>query len=173
MSNAKPSQDQYANKAYGSCTETAANTLTYTELPTNVDIMAKVAWVVSRIEWYFTASVTALLVGAGDRLKVALTASKAMATLSHSDAAVIDFAEFEFVLRGAAANFSLFAKPFLRDFSSLPGGGLIIAPRPLYIAVEGESLASAATASCRIYFKSIELDSASYIDLIDFYRIIG
>lgn len=173
MPNAKVTQDVYANKAYGQCIESAANTLTYTELPTNIDIMAKIAWVISRIEWYFSADMTQLMAGGGDCIQVALTASKGMATLALSEAAVIDFAEFEFVLRGTAANFELFQKPFLRDFSSLPGGGLIVAPRPLYIAVKGTSLATPVTAGCRIYFRTVELDSSSYIDLIDFYRIIS
>jgi hypothetical protein len=173
MAAAKQTQDQYANKAYGQCIESAANTLTFTELPTNIDIMAKVAWVISRIEWYFDPTMTQLMAGGGDAIQVALTASKGIATLSMSEAAVIDFVEYEFVLRGTAANFELFQKPFLRDFSSLPGGGLIVAPRPLYVAVKGTSLASPVTANCRIYFRTIELDSASYIDLVDFYRIIS
>jgi len=63
--------------------------------------------------------------------------------------------------------------PFVRDFSGLPGGGLIIAPRPLFVAVKGNSLATAVTASLRAYFTVINLSADEYLELVDFYRIVG
>lgn len=173
MQTSKNVKDQYANKAYGSCTESAANTLTFNEIPTNVSMMDKIAWIISRIEWVIPATTLAFFAADSDRLTMALTASKTITTIGLDDPAVIDRYDIQAKYLGAAASGNIIPLQWLRDFSGLPGGGLIVAPRPLYVAAQGGAMASACTVQCRIYFTTLELDAASYIDLIDFYRIIG
>lgn len=164
-------RDVYSNKAFGEVVESAANTLTFKEIQTNVSIFDKAAWIIHRIEWYLDNTALGLLGASDDKIEVALTASNAITTLALSNASVID--KFEVGIRYvSAAGFAYKALPDSRDFSALPGGGLIIAPRPLFIAVKGTSIASAVTASMRFYFTQIELAADSYLELIDFYRIV-
>lgn len=165
-------KDQYANKAYGTVTETGANTLTFSEIQTNVNIFDKVAWVVSRIEWYLSQATILLLIDSADHLECGLTASNGIDELSLREASVIDVMDFQKDV-GDATGYLYRNMPIVRDFGSMPGGGLIIAPRPLYVAAEGTSLAGAVTAECRFYFRQFEMAADEYLELIDFYRIVS
>lgn len=167
----KASTDKFANKFYGAVTESAANTLTFTEIQTNVDIFAKRAWILHRLEWYAPPATLDMLLAAADALTFALTSSNKLTTLGLDAAGVIDYGEISpFVATYVAA--SLQYKPFIRDFGNLPGGGLIIAPRPLYVAAKGVSVAAASTWQCRGYFTQLEMSADEYLELVDFYRIV-
>ncbi len=162
---AKQTKDRYVNTAFGSVTESAANTLTFNEIQTSISIFEKVAWIISRIEWYLPTATLALLAAADDLFDMALTASNNISSLALNAAAVIDLNTFQ---NGNVAP----SWPMVRDFSQLPGGGKIIAPRPLYVALKGTSVASAGSVQCRISFLQMVLTPDEYIELIDFYRIV-
>lgn len=163
--------DAYANKFYGTVAESAANTLTFAEIPTNVDVFSKKAWVLHKLEWYPNASAFNALDAGDDVLSAALCSSNALTGLSLADPGVIDLLEMVAnVVTGAG--FEMGILPIIRDFSSLPGGGLIISPRPLYLAVKGTSLGGAMTVACRGYFTAIDLNADEYLELVDFYRIV-
>jgi len=164
-------RDLYSNKGFGEVVESAANTLTFSEIRTNISIFEKVAWVIHRIEWYVSQAVYGLLEDSADHIEMALVASSAISSLGLDVPAVIDLLDL-FRLQATAVGFAYGVLPIARDFSSLPGGGLIIAPRPLFLAVKGTSLATPATLSARFYFTQRILTSEEYLDLIDFYRIV-
>lgn len=164
-------KDEFSNKAYGTVTESAANTLTFSEVRTNISIFEKVAWVIHRIEWHLTQATYGLLADGSDNLNLALTGSDAIASLGLEIPAVIDLYNV-FRVHASGVGFAFNTMPLVRDLSSLPGGGLIVAPRPLFVAIHGESLLSAATAEVRFYFTQRALAADEYLDLIDFYRIV-
>lgn len=165
-------RDKYANKVYGAVTESGANTLTFAEIKTNVDVFSKAAWVLHRLEYFLRAADLDLIVGNLDTIMLALTSSDKLTTIDQSTAGVIDL----FELGGHFATSVGFAyrdNPVIRDFSGLPGGGIIIAPRPLYVAVKGTSLASAVgPVTLRGYFTQLQLNADEYLELVDFYRIV-
>lgn len=163
--------DRYANKLYGTVTETAANTISFGEIQTNVSIFDKVAWVLHRIEWYVYAEKT-VLASADDVINMALVASNSLANLLLSSPAVIDLLRIERLQFGTPANATLERQPYIRDFSGMPGGGIIVAPRPLYAAVLGESLPNPAQVALRGYFTVLQLKADEYLELVDFYRIV-
>lgn len=164
--------DRYSNKFYGTVTESAANTLTFAEIQTNLNTFSKIAWTLSRLEWFLSPSVVDLIGAADDTITMALVASNKMSSLDLSDPAVIDY--FELGMKSfSGAGFNFWESPMIRELGTLPGGGLLIAPRPLYLAIQGTSLASAATVECRGYFTQQELSDAEYIELVDFYRILA
>ena len=163
--------DLFSNKGYGSVIESAANTLTFSEIQTNVSIFEKVAWVLHRIEWYFNQVTHTLLIDGADHLEMALVASNNITDLGLDIPAVIDVLDL-MKISDTGVGFAFADMPKIRDFSNLPGGGLIIAPRPLYLAVHGTSLANPATVACRFYFTQKTLSAEDYLDLIDFYRIV-
>jgi len=168
---ASQQKDKFANKFYGVVVESAANTLTFKEIPTNVDVFSKTAWCLHRLEWYIPPATVALLIGAGDSISCALTSSDKLTTLGLDNAGVVDlFTKTITVL--SVADHSFHVGPECRDFSTLPGGGLIIAPRPLYLACKSESLAAASTVHCRGFFTQIQLNADEYLELVDFYRIV-
>lgn len=163
---------EFANKFYGTVTESAANTLTFSEIQTAVDIFSKAAWVLVRLEWYLTVAQFGLLVDDGDALQMSLTASDKMSDISLSDPGVIDSLTLHKRV-ATVVGINYHAQPITRDFSNLPSGGIIIVPRPLFVAVKGTGLASAGGASCRGYFSRVELKADEYIELVDFYRMVS
>lgn len=168
----KPTRDNYANKFYGSATESAANTLTFKEIPTNVNTFDKIAWVLHRLEWYIPKATWDLVINTADTLTCALTASSQITALGLDNPSVID-AYTVGNKEATAVGFSYWQMPQIRDFSGLPGGGLIMAPRPLYIGLKAESFTSAATAQLRGYFSQLSMSSDDYLELVDFYRIVS
>lgn len=158
-------KDLYVNTAYGKVTESAAGTLTFSEIPTNVSVFEKLGWILTRIEWFVPPATSALLVANDDLIHMALTASDNLNALLLNAPAVVDYHLFEAseVLRG---------QPLIRDFSTLPGGGKIIAPRPLYVAIKSASLATPASVETRISFTQKELAADEYLELVDFFRIV-
>jgi hypothetical protein len=164
--------DKYTNKMYGQVTESAANTLTYKEINTNISIFDKMAFIVHRIEWYIPNAVLDLCVASADKFEVALTSSQQGTTLGLDNPSVIDKLEIGPQIV-TAVGYTMTIQPFIRDFSSLPGGGLIIPPRPLFIAIKGTSVASAGNAQMRAAITMVQLSADEYLELVDFYRIIG
>lgn len=165
--------DMYANKFFGSVTETAVDTLTFNEIPTNVNVMSKEAWILHRLEWYLTPGDIGQFNADADSLKLALTSSSNMDDLTLDNPGVIDLLETTINAVGAAADFERVDMPLIRDFSSLPGMGLIITPRPLFIAAVGSNLTNPTSPQVRGFFTRIELTPDEYIEMVDFYRIIG
>lgn len=163
--------DIFANKFYGSVVESAANTLTFGEIQTHVDVFAKRAWVLHRLEWYLEGSMIGTLNSNGDLVRLALCSSNQIQSLGLDNAGVIDLLTYKMELATAVGLF-LKPEPLLREFGNMPGGGLIISPRPLYLAVQGSGAASAVTVHARGYFTQLELSADEYIELVDFYRIV-
>lgn len=164
--------DTFANVAYASVTETGANTLTFEEIQSGVSIFEKNAWIIHEIDYYPAEASIQGMTGAGDTLTIGLVASNKVSSIDLSDAAVVDLIEIDFQLRGAAANAMFLFNPIRRIFDNLPGGGLIVTPRPLYLAAQGNNLGAAATARARIYFTVKTLKAEEYWELVEARRLV-
>lgn len=163
--------DSFANKFYGEVLESAANTLTFGEINTAVNLFSKTAWVLHALEWYVKIQHIANLDAASDCLNCALVSSDKIDTLDLSNPGVIDLFRIQLMLR-SAVGYSYENMPIRRSFNDMPGGGLIIAPRPLFVAIQGEGEANASLVAVRGYFTQIDLSADEYLELVDFYRIV-
>lgn len=163
-------RDQYPNRAWFDVTESAANTLTFEQVQTGTQTFSRLAWIISRVEWH--CGNLNLLVANDDRIAAAITGSNKMTSIDLSDPAVYAFTEIVPVVYGTAADADLYFEPWAQDFTSMPGGGLIVPSYPLYIAAKGTSLASASHVSARVYFTQIELKPDEYIELSESTRMI-
>jgi len=168
----KSSQDRYANKFYGAVTESGANTLTFAEINTAINLQSRTAWILHRLEWYLDNASIAIVSATGDTIHGALCSSNKMTQLGLDNAGVIDLFDLT-EINATGVGFSQYFYPLMRDFNQLPGGGLIIPPRPLYVAAMGVALAAAVTVKVRGYYTSLELADSDYYDLLDAYRILS
>lgn len=173
MAKVRKISDKWANVAYGEVVESAANTLTFSEIPTNVSIFEKAAWIISRLEWYLSAAMYNMLDADGLGINMALTATSQLNALTLDSPGVVDLMEIHQDFIGAPTKATYHFAPVTRDFSTMPGGGRIVAPRPLYVATQGVGLAAVTTIECRVFFQQIILQPDEYIELIDFYRIVS
>lgn len=160
------SMDTYANVFAGTITESAANTLTFSELQTGLNIFDKVGLLVNRIEWDVN-DVLDEVAGSGDGVNLGLSASNAWSTVSLTERSVIQVVRQRRKDMGTPATAEYLEEILTYDFSELPGGGLLITPRPLYAFVQGVSLANPVTVTFRMYFTVIQLKGEEYFELLE------
>lgn len=162
--------DVYSNLAYIAVTETAANTLTFSQLTTGISTFSKQAFIIHRVEWFYgdRSDVAA----EGDYFQAALVMSNKMSGIGLDDPSVVIAREWHSRVSGTPAVMFHFQVPDVDDFSDLPGGGLIIPANPIFLAAEGVSLAGAQTVNCRIRFTVKELKADEYIELVESVRMI-
>lgn len=161
--------DIYANVAHIQVTESAANTLTYKKLETGISLFEKMAWIICRIEYFWSAAYGA----SADGLIMGLTTSDNPSTLTPDQVAVVDISRRHRSDFGTAANGYIFKYPIMKDFTSLPGKGLIVPPNPLYLAAEGISQTVAQVLDVRLYYTAIELKGDEFWELVQARRIIS
>lgn len=165
--------DLFANQAVITCTESAANTLTFKKLETGISLFEKLAWIIHRIDYYISNRLAAEFNGDGDSLAFALTTTDQLTSLALSNAAVLDWMEWMRADYGTAAAMVPAVSPITKDFASLPGGGLIVPPNPLYLGVKGTGLVAADTVTVKFYYTNRALSPDEYWELVESRRIIS
>lgn len=156
--------DKYANMMINELTESAANTLTFSEMPQVTTLLEKKAYLINRVDYAYALQ---LLVADTDKFSFGLSLSNRWTTISLAEPSIIDMNEVLCVAHGAAANIETRDSRITRDFSTLPGGGILIPTRPLYSFCKGTNLASAGGLITKIYFTVIDLTPADYWDLVE------
>ena len=95
------------------------------------------------------------------------------ATLSsYADPALVDRLSIERCALGTAASGLFVLKPVVKDLSSLPGGGLLIPPTPLFGFAQGSTCDEAASIIIKIFYTIIQLEISQYWELVEARRVI-
>lgn len=165
--------DAYANIAYLEALESAANTLTWTRLQLASNLMSeKAALIIHRADIQLDPNGTALN-GANDFTSMCIAVSDRITDIR-------DLSQPEILLGlwlsrieyGAAASGILTERPKVLDFTTLPGGGIIVPADNLYIGIESGGAAAALSAKCRLYYTVKPLKTEEYWDLIEARRVM-
>jgi len=172
------SKDAFANMAVITLTESAANTLTYVKLETGIALFEKMAWLIHRLEFFFQGETAANLAADTDTCLWALCATNTLTTLASGNTilnpAVIYGQRIARLDTGVAANAHIRVNPSIIDFSTLPGGGILVPPNPLYAAIQGANAPNAFNAYLRIYYTNYTLSGADqYWELVESRRVIS
>ncbi|MBA7585606.1 hypothetical protein ES708_27591 [subsurface metagenome] len=169
----RTAKDIFTNIAYATVTEDGAGTLTFAELNTGVSVHEKIAWVISRILWYPNRAGIRQIVDDTDSIDMALTLNNQVADITAlSDPSVVDLFSLVGHTMGTQATGVLTLVPYVRDFSAMPGGGLIITPKPLYVAAVGTGLGLPIEVKCRILYTIKELAADEFWELVQASRIV-
>jgi len=166
-------KDKFPNVATIQVVESAANTLTFKKLETGISLFEKVAWIIHRIEYLVTAGTFTGMASTGDLIEFGLTATDQMASLSVVNAAMIDY---QMRLRfdwGANPDVEMMELPWVIDLSTLPMGGIIVPPNPLYLGVKGTGMGVAATLTAKFFYTTYVLAADDYWELVEARRIIS
>lgn len=158
--------DQYPNRAFIYLTTSAANTLTFEQVQFGVGLFQGVALVLNRIEWCPDQGSLSELVAAADRFFVALTNRADLASLEPENQNILAYKSLRAMQVGAVVSLNHIELPLVSDFSSMPGGGLIMPANPLYIGLETAGFAAVANVRVVMYFTFKQLADAEYIELI-------
>jgi len=163
----KTSKDIYANMAYLGVLETAANTLTFAKLqiayPSLLD--RKYGLLINRCDIEFAG--LSGLDATSDAVECAITVSDGISSLSLQNPEVLIREKLIRWDIGAAASGFFFHLPITRDFSTMPGGGILVPADRLFIAVKGTTAGNAMNAYMRLYYTIIELSAEDYWQLVE------
>ncbi len=165
-------KDVYVNQAYLSVTESALNTLTFGKLETGISIFEKAAWLICRIDYEFIISANQFGAEA-DNLVYGICVSDQLTNTGLSNSAIVDRNRVTRLDLGAAASGTIMRSPYTKEFSSLPGGGLLIPPNPLYMFAEGTALTGPTAVTARMFYTVIKLAGDEFWELVEQRRMIG
>lgn len=163
---AKVKVDQYANRAFISITMSAANTLTFEQIRFGVGLFQGIALVLHRIEWHPGVASLQEVVAAADIMKLAVTNRDDLTSIAAQSQNVLVRKVLSIRLVGAIVSMLSDEIPYVSDFSDLPGGGLIIPPNPLFLAMDTAGFAAAGTLEVVMYYTFKALSDADYLELI-------
>ncbi len=164
-------KDSWAQVAAVAVLEASAGTAAYTKFAFPFSIMDKMALVLNRIEYVFGLT---QLNGGGDYCIMGLTVSNAVVSLlALNDPLIIDQSRVDRYDMGTAASSCLRDSPVIRDMSTLPGGGLLVAPNPLYGCIVSAGASGVMSGYIRMYYTYIEMATDEYWQLVEARRIIS
>lgn len=162
----------YSGSTQIQVTESAANTLTFQRLATGIAPAERIGWVLAKFQMLIGAGEWAKFNSSGDALTIALTVSNQLTALSFNDPAIMDLIEVSRIDLGTAAS-GLFVHGMIEhDFSTLPGGGLLMLPNPVYLGIKGTGLSAAASCVARLYFQTVEMSDSDYFNLVQSRQIL-
>jgi len=168
----KKSTDQYANIAAVLNTETVAGTAAYTRFNFPYSVTDKVALLISRIE-YWLGNIHQLNTSQ-DYMIAALCAASSLVSLENqADPGLIDSCKLYRLDLGAAASGLMINMPIIKDFSALPGGGILVAPSPLYAGIIGSGAGGVVACWTKVFYTYKELATDEYWELVESRRIIS
>jgi len=165
-------KDQFANLAVITVTESAANTLTFKKLETGISLNEKVAWVINRVDYLVDSLQAAQFNGDGDSLKFGLCVNNALTVANFNEGSILDMELYQRSDFGAAASGKIIHLPLTVDFSSMPAGGIIVPPVPIYLFAKGNGLVAAATVIARIWYTLLPLATDQYWELVEARRVL-
>jgi hypothetical protein len=167
--------DIYSNIIGVQVLQTVIDQFTTAEIQIGVSLFDKVGLLLHRIEYDLWVSGMGQLRDVSNLYQVGLVSSSNVNgdnfTMLNPD--VIDTFILIPVQDVAPTARIVYQSPIIRDFTGLPGGGILIAPRPLYAALDTNGFSSVSATIARISFTLVPLSDAEYLELLQTRRGFG
>lgn len=160
MAKRRAGADLFINRAQVRLIMSAANILTFIQIRFGMGIFTGTALVIAAIDWVpqtFNA-----ISATTDKLEMALTNRDDLTSLNPNNMNVLVYKQLQ--PNGVATIVG--DMPLRSDFSSLPGGGLIVPANPLFIGVATAGYVALETVDATIYYLTKELADADFIELV-------
>jgi hypothetical protein len=163
--------DKFANIAATYFAMTTLNTARFVKFDFPFSIMDKVGLLINRMEY---------IIGGLDKLNSTLDwaigglacASTVADTEDTRDPLIVDQYKLQRIDMGTAASGMIVEAPFMKDFSGLPGGGILVPPSPLYAFMDSDGASDVMTLRIRIYYQYLELSPEDYWQLVESRRVV-
>jgi len=165
-------KDTYAQLAYISVAESAANTLTITGMSVFSNVLSQQGMMIHRVNYTFPKSTWALLAATNDELNFGVCGDDQIDTITLGDARVYDGHSITRQDAGTAANSRDYHSPITVDLSSLPGGGMLVPADRLFGYAQGANLSGAMSVTIRVFFTLLDMGAADYLELAQALRVL-
>lgn len=163
-------KDQYVNKIKAAVTMSAANTLTFSEIEVGLNLFDKVGLVIHRLEYFLSSSTKVEVIANTDSIQIGLVASNQITSIGSTERSVYDKLELQGIVSGTPGNYIQEMEPYVHDFTTFPMQGILVPPKPLYVAMDSGGLAVAGVGYLHITFTIKELSDSEYFELLETYR---
>ncbi|MBA7550349.1 hypothetical protein ES705_42861 [subsurface metagenome] len=164
--------DKYANQGYVFVVPTL-NTLSFAELATFVSVFEKKAFLVNRIEYFLGVDGMEEMDAEADTVSYGLSTSNKFASANIAEPTIFDFNNKFVVLQAAGVSSHIISQPFVKDLSTLPGGGALVPCRPIFLFMVSTGWVAASRIDARIYFTVVDLKAEEYWELVEATRLVG
>lgn len=145
------------------------NAVTWTEWVTGYSIKDGYAFILHKVKYRFTNGNITSLDANADALSAAISTNNSL-TLSDMqlgiNSSLLDSCRV-FYKVATAVGVALSEFEFIHDFTNEPGGGRIVAPKPLYIGVGAGNLGSTPSCSMEIVYTMVKLNQEVYRELYE------
>lgn len=164
MAKSKSIKDIYGQTVQLTVAEAVANTGILDQFTTNVVSDAYIGMLIHRVEYNF--GLTNLAAAAdGFTFGLALWNVGTSGLAMNTTKGIFDWNQFQVSPNGAALNNWIQYTPFIKDFSTLPGGGKICHPSSLWGFVMGANLAAVMTVYMKVFYTLFDIDDSFYREL--------
>ncbi|MBA7705371.1 hypothetical protein ES703_114199 [subsurface metagenome] len=164
--------DKYANQGYVGLTPTL-NTLSFAELATFVSVFEKKAFLLNRIEYFHGLTGLLEMDAETDYVSFGLSTSDSFAIAQLGESQICDYNQLAALLTGAGVSSQLFVNPVVKDLANMPGGGILVPCRPIFLWMHSQGWAVTGSISARIYFTVVDLKADEYWELVEATRLVG
>lgn len=158
--------DLFPNRALQGMTMSGADTLSFEQIRFSVGLFEGIAIVVHKIAYYPQLATLILMVANTDYIIMGLTTRDDLSSILATNQNVIDTRMINPVIVGSVVGINHIETPFVSDFSTMPGGGMIIPANPLYLAMDSGGLGSAGVMRAIIYYTFKKLTDKDYLELL-------
>ena len=172
MAVSKSRGKDFSQIGYLKVTESGANTLTYAGLSVFSNVLGQKGMIINRAEYRVDTVELQKLVGAGDLIQFGLAGDDSKTSISLKDPDVYDMNEVGYLAFGTPGAAALYEMPVVKDWTALPGGGLLVPADRLFAYVSGNSLATAVAFQVRFWFDIIDLNAQDYLELAQAMRVL-
>ena len=165
-------RDRFANIATISVLESAAGTLTFQALNTNMGFLGRrdqaLAMAIDELQYFSPASEVQKMSASTDAIRLALCVSNQVTDLEDiSDRRILHSSMLTRLDFGTAASGWMFAMPLVHQFFP----PLITAERTIFLGVKTTGLTGAGTHHLRILFRIETLTGAELVELAEVFRL--
>lgn len=168
---ARANEDRYSNFLTALATETAQGTLTFSEIQTGISLGQGTGMLIDQIDYYPASGIMDDLINEGDEVIMAFATSNSLVDLGINNRAMIH----QMTLRvqgtiGTPASAAILNKmPFVHQFFP----AMIVAAPRLFFGIISTSVAAAASARARMYFRYTPLTDKEYLELAETFILVG
>ena len=163
-------QDSYANIMAAEVVESAAGTITFTEMLTGAGFGSNRGMVIDEIDYFIPQATATLMDADNDRLHYGLTLSSGVTDLEDSsDTRILHSAGLNIMAIGTAASGVIMFNPQVYQFFP----PLIHGQPRIFLAIVSGALASAATIRVRIYWRYVDLTPAAILEIAETFAVVA
>jgi hypothetical protein len=159
---AKQAMDQFANKAIVHIIMDGANTVTFAPFTFGVGLFQGIGMIIHRIEYRPTPATCREIAAATDAFNLAVVNTNKLDSLTADDPSIMDVQ----TIIGMGAGVEQVHTPIISDFTSLPGGGLIVPANPMFVGMGSSGFVAAGEADVRMWFTFRQLADKDYLELL-------